>query len=636
MRLRNLIPIVGSVLLLAASGAQAQDPNNAYIPDIQNGVYPTNTIVTIRGVVVTGLAPFGCWIQEPGAVSFPRSGIWCYNGSTPQVQIGDKVRVKGRYEEFFDVSEINIPDGGGSIVLEGVVAVPQPALLDVNTLRTASPTAEDWEGVLVKVDSVRVRWHNPSFGEYTVYEIDEDATVPTDTLICDDTSVNAPPRPPVGSVFDLMTGIVHFSFGDFKLNPRDNDDLDWASGEPAPGVEIAYCTSNTQVDVRFDRDVDPVSAGDELNYFFNNLGEFPATAVRDAVEHDLVHLTLGTAFVPNNPAPEILDISGVKNEELVVMPATVSMTFIGGVSTIDFVQGAGTLSPIAGEVVTVTGIVTGDNSHDYIGADGSRYYLEKPGGGPRSGIFVFDRRHLVERGQRLLVAGEVLEFSRKTEIDDPVYVQIQASGQPIPGPDVVTVATLEDTLTAEAYEGVFVRVNNVVVAADTSIGFGEWKVKAAAAPDTVLIGDDGLYFYDPQVGDPLAFVQGPLDYAFNTFRIQPRSPFDIASNGVAVDDAGAPGRGTTTELRGNAPNPFNPATEIRFALRATGPVDLAIYDLAGRLVRTLARGDRLAAGDHVRAWDGRSDAGAELPSGVYLVRFEAGGVESAHKITLMK
>lgn len=634
MKRQILIPLIGSLLLLAASGALAQDPDNADIRDIQNGVYPPNTIVTMRGVVVTALAPFGLWVQEPTGPR-ARSGIWCYNGPTPQFQIGDKVRVKGLYEEYFDVSEINIPAGGGSITLEGVVPVPEPALLDVNTIHTGSPTAEDWEGVLVKVDSVRVTLHQ-GFNQYTVIEIDGDATSPSDTLTCDDYCLNPPPRPPVGSVFDFMTGVIHFHFGEFKLNPRGNDDLDWASGEPAPGVEVAYCTSNTQVDVRFDRNVDPVSAGDELNYFFNNLGEFPTAAARDAVEHDLVHLTVGTPFVPNNPAPEILDISGVKNEELVVMPATVSMTFIGGVSAIDFVQGPGVFSPIPGEVVTITGIVTGDNSHDYLGADGSRYYLEKPGGGPRSGIFVFDRQHLVERGQQLMVAGEVLEFSRKTEIDDPVYVRVMASGQPIPGPDVVPVATLEDTLTAEAYEGVFVRVNNVVVAADTSIGFGEWKVKAAASPDTVLIGDEGLYFYDPAVGDPLAFVQGPLDFAFGTFRIQPRSPFDIASNGVAVEEAGAPETAAATELRGAAPNPFNPATAIRFTLRHGGPVDLAIYDLSGRLVRTLARGDRLAAGDHTMAWDGRSDAGKDLPSGVYLVRFESGGVESAHKITLMK
>jgi hypothetical protein len=636
MSFRILILLVGSLLLLASSGALAQDPNNAYIPDIQNGVYPVNSILTVRGVVVTGLAPFGLWVQEPAPTGFPRSGIWCYTGSTPQVEIGDKVRVKGKYIEYFDLTELDVPAGGGTVTLEGTVTVPQPPLLDVNTIHTGSPTAEDWEGVLVKVDSVRVTFLQ-SFGQYTVIEIDEDSTTtfPPDTLTCDDTSLTAPPRPPVGSVFDFMTGIVHYSFGEHKMNPRDNDDFDWASGEPAPGVEIAYCTSNTQVDVRFDRDVDPVSAGDELNYFFNNLGEFPTNAVRDAVEHDLVHLTVATAFVPNNPVPEILDVSGVKNEEQVVMPATVSKTFIGGVSTIDFVQGTGNASPIASQVVTVTGIVTGDNSHDYFGADGSRFYLEKPGGGPRSGIFVFDRRHLVNRGDQLKVAGTVLEFNRKTEIDDPVYVQVMASGQPIPGPDVVTAATLRDTLTAEPYEGVFVRLNNVVVA-DTANVFGEWPVKPAATPDTVLVGDEGLYFYVPDPGDPLPFVQGPLDFAFGTFRIQPRSPFDIATNGVAVEDQGVPGAVRVTELRGNAPNPFNPATEIRFALRETGPVDLAIYDLNGRLVRTLSNGARLPAGDHAVAWDGRSDSGKELPSGLYLVRFEAGGVEAAHKITLMK
>ncbi len=635
MRARNWIPLVGAVLLLAAGGAWAQDPEDAFIPDIQNGVYPENTIVTVRGVVVTALAPFGVWVQEPAATSFPRSGIWCYTGSTPAVEVGDKVRVKGKYIEYFDVSELDVPAGGGSVVLEGVVAVPQPALLDVNTIHTGSPTAEDWEGVLVKVDSVRVTLHQ-GFGQYTVIEIDEDATVPTDTLTCDDTCLNTPPRPPVGSVFNFMTGVIHFSFGEFKLNPRDNDDLDWASGEPAPEVEVAYCTSNTQVDVRFDRDVDAVSAGDELNYFFNNLGEFPSTAVRDAVEHDLVHLTVATPFVPNNPTPEILDVSGVENEEGTPMVTTQSLTFIGGVSTIDFVQGTGRDSPVANQVVTVTGIVTGDNTHDYFGADGSRYYIEKPGGGPRSAVYVFDRRHLVLRGDQLKVAGRVLEFNRKTEISNPWFVEVMASGQPIPGPDVVTVATLKDTLTAEAYEGVFVRVNNVVVAADTSIGFGEWKVKAAASPDTVLIGDEGLYFYDPTIGDPLPYVRGPLDFAFATYRIQPRSPDDIASGGVAVDDSGTPLVSARTELKGNTPNPFNPATQIRFALRQEGPVDIAVYDLSGRLVRTLAAGERFAAGEQAITWDGRSGSGKQLPSGVYLVRFEAGDVESTHKITLMK
>jgi hypothetical protein len=646
MRRGITIGLAGLALQLAAGGARAQDPNNAYIPDIQNGVFPLNTTVTCRDVVVTNVLPFGLFVQEPAATGFARSGIWCYTGTTPQVQRGDKVHVKGRYIEFFDLSELDVPAVGGFVTLVGSAPVPAPPLLDVPTIHTGSPTAEDWESVLVKVDSVKVIRDQGQFGQYTVIEIDEDREIPLclppygpcDTLTCDDRTLNPPPRPPVNSVFDFMTGICQYDFSEFKLNPRDNDDFDWAAGEPAPGVETAYCTTNTVVDVRFDRDVQQASAEDELNYFFNNLGQFPAAAVRDGLEHDLVHLTVSTPFVPNVNVPEILDVSGVRNEEGTPMPGTVSRTFIGGVCTINFVQTPASQdsSQVAGQVVTVTGIVTGDNRHDYIGADGSRFYIEMPGGGQRSGLYIFDREHLVLRGDLVKVAGQVLEFNRKTEISIPYYVQVMSSGNTVPGPDVVSFATLANPATAEPYEGVYVRVNNAVVADTVGLdAFGEWTIRAPAQTDTVWVGDEGLYFYVPDIGDPLTHVQGPLDYSFGEFKIQPRTPYDIGSNGVAVEEPAAP-VAARTALRGASPNPFNPATTIRFGLRAGGPVSIAIYDLAGRLVRSLAAAETFPAGEHALAWDGRSDAGQELGSGVYLLRFEAGEVESSRKITLVK
>ncbi len=66
----------------------------------------------------------------------------------------------------------------------------------------------------------------------------------------------------------------------------------------------------------------------------------------------------------------------------------------------------------------------------------------------------------------------------------------------------------------------------------------------------------------------------------------------------------------------NRPNPFNPRTEIDFGLPAKGLVSIRIFDVNGRLVRTLA--DReFPAGIHTVAWDGRSQAGGEAASGVY-------------------
>lgn len=83
------------------------------------------------------------------------------------------------------------------------------------------------------------------------------------------------------------------------------------------------------------------------------------------------------------------------------------------------------------------------------------------------------------------------------------------------------------------------------------------------------------------------------------------------------------------------PNPFNPRTTIRFDLAATVPARLAIYDLAGRLVRTLVDG-ALPRGSQRIVWDGMDDAGRSLPSGSYLARLAAGQESRTTRLSLVK
>jgi hypothetical protein len=69
----------------------------------------------------------------------------------------------------------------------------------------------------------------------------------------------------------------------------------------------------------------------------------------------------------------------------------------------------------------------------------------------------------------------------------------------------------------------------------------------------------------------------------------------------------------------NYPNPFNPMTNIAFSLPRSQSVKLAIYDVAGRHIRTLVS-DNLAAGEHTVTWNGMDDSGASVPSGTYVYR----------------
>ncbi len=85
---------------------------------------------------------------------------------------------------------------------------------------------------------------------------------------------------------------------------------------------------------------------------------------------------------------------------------------------------------------------------------------------------------------------------------------------------------------------------------------------------------------------------------------------------IAVPDTPRAG----ARLAQNRPNPFNPSTTIAFALASPAQVDLLVYDLAGRLVRTLLRGTDLGGGEHAVVWTGEDDHGHAMASGAYLYR----------------
>jgi hypothetical protein len=85
------------------------------------------------------------------------------------------------------------------------------------------------------------------------------------------------------------------------------------------------------------------------------------------------------------------------------------------------------------------------------------------------------------------------------------------------------------------------------------------------------------------------------------------------------------------ELASAAPNPFRDATTLTFALRRDGRVTLAVHDVRGRVVRTLASGER-AAGRHVIAWDGRDEAGARVAPGVYLVALRTSAGTASRRV----
>jgi hypothetical protein len=133
-------------------------------------------------------------------------------------------------------------------------------------------------------------------------------------------------------------------------------------------------------------------------------------------------------------------------------------------------------------------------------------------------------------------------------------------------------------------------------------------------------------------GEGSIYITGTVGVPASIY-VSKRSGGSAAITGV--EDGPVSGR---LVLDRNHPNPFNPATVIRYELphRADAvTVDLAVFDAAGRRVRQLIDG-RQTPGPHAVTWHGRDDTGARVSGGVYFYRLRAGSQSRTRSMVLLK
>ena len=111
-------------------------------------------------------------------------------------------------------------------------------------------------------------------------------------------------------------------------------------------------------------------------------------------------------------------------------------------------------------------------------------------------------------------------------------------------------------------------------------------------------------------------------------------PVACVVTGVETAEESAPPP-ATYRLFANRPNPFNPTTTLRFAVPRAGSVTLAVYDVTGRRVATLADGP-YGAGEYSFTWHGVDDSGRSVGSGIYFARMSAGEFSAVRKMVLLK
>ncbi len=183
--------------------------------------------------------------------------------------------------------------------------------------------------------------------------------------------------------------------------------------------------------------------------------------------------------------------------------------------------------------------------------------------------------------------------------------------------------------------------------------FGSGKVVPTASHDLAAIRE----FVVGQRVEGLTLPEGTGGTAPLTYRLSPALPagltFDATTRTIAgtpraegefvytytVTDANGASASLSLQtlpaafsLANNFPNPFNPATTIKYALPQAADVELAVYNVVGQVVRTLVA-EHQSAGRYVVEWDATDDSGRSLSSGMYFYRLQAG--EEFHEVKKM-
>jgi len=311
--------------------------------------------------------------------------------------------------------------------------------------------------------------------------------------------------------------------------------------------------------------------------------------------------------------------------------------------------------------VTLTGVVMADTS-DVQGDGntvGARVHMQN-GSGPWSGIWIYGVDVIkLKRGDNVTVSGLIDESNGTTRVDSITSVVVNSSNNPLPEPVLIStrIANLSNgDVNAEQWESVLVKYKDVKVTNENADGnpgpyvsgnnnYGEILVADTSNVGSRLELQEGNHLYHNtwdtlvaklpgaiklKAGDKFQEVRGVFFYEFSEYKLIPRkaddfigySPLNVKEEtGLVAKDF---------ELSQNYPNPFNPSTSIRFSVPVSGMVNLKIFDILGREVRTLMNEEK-NSGVYTVTFDMKN-----LSSGVYFYRIQAGSFVSTKKMILMK
>ena len=252
------------------------------------------------------------------------------------------------------------------------------------------------------------------------------------------------------------------------------------------------------------------------------------------------------------------------------------------------------------------------------------------------GVLVYESSgaNLYYQGDVVEIGGTGSEFSGLTEMlpHNGNAINLVGFGHALPEPARVKTDALDDDRTSsdgngalgEAWESVWVQTYSAAVIDTAGLAqYREWLISdTGARADSLGVDTYAALAYVPTIGD-VVHVTGFMDYEFGRFKIRPIDDSYVELTGATPVPNDVPTIEKAGGFRSVAPNPFNPATTIKFVVNRNELVQLNVYNIRGEKVRTLIQ-DSLPANEYSLVWDGTDDGGKNVASGSYFARLRIG------------
>ena len=139
---------------------------------------------------------------------------------------------------------------------------------------------------------------------------------------------------------------------------------------------------------------------------------------------------------------------------------------------------------------------------------------------------------------------------------------------------------------------------------------------------TIALEDNAQYYWIVIALDTDDFIVGSNDNTPNTMVVG-----TLSIDGVDIPEVFA--------LHQNYPNAFNPNTQIKYDLPEDALVNITIYDIMGRSIRSLVNSNQTAGYRSIR-WDGKNNLGEGVSAGMYIYMIQAGEFRQVRKMVLLK